>query len=560
MGVRGDSRAEQGQVALLRRVIEAGAAVGAELDTEAVLQRVVESACELTGARYGALGVLDPGRTYLERFVTVGIDEAERAAIGDPPRGRGVLGVLIREARPLRLDDLSEDPRAVGFPPGHPPMRSFLGVPVSLRGAPYGNLYLTEKADGHFTEHDVEAVELLAVLAATAIEHARIVDASRRWARRLEAMDEIMAALSDQTDAATLLALVADRLCELVDARLVVIHLLEGDDTLRTVAAAGDARGQVGEVVAAETKARHVLARQRGERVDSTIDDPEIDPRGAAVRHGIRAGMWIPLLLGQEPIGILIAGDRRRPDPRFSAEDQRIAEAFASRVAHIIDTNRRVNRQTVQSILDAQEQERRRLSRELHDETAQALTSIMLGIGSVESATDLEVARGQAARTRELVAEALAQVRAIAVALRPSALDDYGLVPALRRLAETTAASSAATIDLVAAFPDDRRFEPAVETALYRIVQEALGNAVRHGGASNVGVALSIRDRWLVATVEDDGGGFEPERVDPARLGLVGMRERASTLGGELTVESRSPGGTTVRVRMPLAGGLAEPL
>lgn len=206
------------QVALLRRVVQSGAAVSSELDAEALLQRIVEAACALTGARYAALGVLDPTRTYLEAFITTGVSDSERAAIGDPPRGLGVLGLLIRDPRPLRLTDISENPRAVGFPPSHPQMRSFLGVPILIRGAPFGNLYLTEKADGVFTEQDVEAVELLAAQAANAIEHSRIIGASRRWARRLEAMDEITAAISAETEFEHLLGLVAERLCELVEA------------------------------------------------------------------------------------------------------------------------------------------------------------------------------------------------------------------------------------------------------------------------------------------------------------------------------------------------------
>jgi signal transduction histidine kinase len=547
------------QVALLRRVIEAAAAVSTEVDTERVLQRIVEAASSVTGARYAALGVLDPSRTYLQQFVTAGIAPQERAAIGELPRGRGVLGALIRDARPLRLADIRDDPRAVGFPPGHPPMRSFLGVPVLLRGAPFGNLYLTEKRDGEFTEQDEEAVQLLAALAAGAIEHTRIIAASRRWARRVEAMDEIIAAISAETRMEPLLELVAERLQELVDARLVVIHLLEDGDTLRTVAAAGDARGSVGAVVSAETKARQVLARGRSERVDSTLDDPEIDPKGAAARHGIRAGMWIPLISAGKPLGILIAGDRRdRSDPRFSAEDLRIAETFADRVSVIINTNRRVSRQTVQAIIDAQEIERGRLSRELHDETGQALTSILLAIGAIERAGDLEAAKQQAEATQRLIRSALEQVRSIAVALRPPALDDYGVAPALQRLIDTAAASSGTAIDLALSLPENARFAPATETALYRIVQEAVANAIRHANATSISVAVSMHDRGVVATIEDNGRGFEPSAVDRSRLGVVGMRERAAVLGGEFSVESEPAGGTTVRVRLPAAGG-AQP-
>ncbi len=163
----------------LRALFEAGLAVSSELSLEALLRRLVEAAAELTGARYAALGVIDASGSELEQFVTHGIDDGLRAEIGSPPRGRGILGVLIREAQPLRLHDLAEDPRSVGFPPGHPPMRSFLGVPIMLRGVAYGNLYLTEKQSGEdFTDEDEELVRLLAGQAAVAVENARLYEAS----------------------------------------------------------------------------------------------------------------------------------------------------------------------------------------------------------------------------------------------------------------------------------------------------------------------------------------------------------------------------------------------
>src|SRR6266576_6162337 len=168
----------------LRALVDAGVAIASELSLDALLQRLVEKAAELTGARYAALGVIDQSGSGLERFVTTGIDAETHAAIGDLPRGRGILGALIAEAKSLRLHDLGEDPRSVGFPPNHPPMRSFLGVPILLRGVAYGNFYLTEKAgDEDFTEEDQELVTLLAGQAAVAIENARLYEATTQWSR-----------------------------------------------------------------------------------------------------------------------------------------------------------------------------------------------------------------------------------------------------------------------------------------------------------------------------------------------------------------------------------------
>jgi GAF domain-containing protein len=174
----------------LRALFAAGLAVSSELSLDALLRRLVKAAAELTGARYAALGVIDPSGSELEQFITHGVDAETRAEIGSLPRGRGILGVLIREAKALRLHDLAEDPRSVGFPPAHPPMRSFLGVPILLRGVSYGNLYLTEKeGDEDFTQEDEDLLTLLAGQAAVAIENARLYEASTRWSRQLQSLE-----------------------------------------------------------------------------------------------------------------------------------------------------------------------------------------------------------------------------------------------------------------------------------------------------------------------------------------------------------------------------------
>src|SRR3954447_9794544 len=225
----------------LRALFEAGLAVSSELSLEALLRRLVEAAAQLTGARYAALGVIDASGSELEQFITHGIDDALRAEIGALPHGRGILGVLIRDAEPLRLHDLAGDPRSVGFPPGHPPMRSFLGVPILLRGVAYGTLSLTEKEGGDdFTAEDEELVRLLAGQAAVAIENARLYESTASWSRQLESLIEVGNALATETDVDRQLDLVARRLRELLEARLVTLLLPAGADELRFVVAAGD--------------------------------------------------------------------------------------------------------------------------------------------------------------------------------------------------------------------------------------------------------------------------------------------------------------------------------
>src|ERR687883_1728020 len=224
----------------LRTLLETGIAISSALSLDAVLERIVLAAAALTGARYVALGVIDRSGTALERFVTTGIDDQTRSAIGDLPRGRGILGVLINEAQVLRLHDLQEDPRAVGFPPNHPEMHSFLGVPILLRGVAYGNLYLTQKETGEdFSEEDEELVTLLAAQAAVAVENARLYESATQWSRQLESLNEIGNALVTELDLGRLLELIARRLRELLDARLVTVLLPAGADDLRIAAAAG---------------------------------------------------------------------------------------------------------------------------------------------------------------------------------------------------------------------------------------------------------------------------------------------------------------------------------
>ena len=539
------------QAAVLRRVLDAGLQVGSEIALDLVLERIVEAACELTGARYGALGVLDPTGSELVEFVTVGISEEERLRLGELPRGRGILGALIRDASPLRLDELGEDPRSVGFPPGHPAMRSFLGVPIRVRAQPFGNLYLTEKQGGPFTEEDEDAVGLLAGQAAVVIEHARMVEASRRWSQRLEGLVEVSAAFNRELDLDALLGVIAQRLQALVDARLVLIELLEGDDRLRAVAVAGERteRLVLGSVAPAGSKALKVLGRRRSERVDSSLDDPEIDPHGTAVRLGIHSAMWIPLITRGGALGIITVADRHGADPRFSDEDLRVAETLAQRAAEAIDQSRRVNRHTVSAMLEAQETERGHLSRELHDQTGQALTAILLGLAALQKDSDNDTAT-RVESVKGLVKDALEQVRRIAVELRPAALDDFGLVAALDRLAETTTTEDL-RVEIVAVFTEQTRLPKDVETATYRIVQEAVTNAVQHANAHTISITLTHHNDHLVVLVEDDGAGFDPDQPSN-RLGLKGMHERATLQNGTLSVTSAPAQGTTIRLRIPM--------
>src|SRR5919204_1693955 len=301
----------------LRALVETGIAINSELSLDGVLERIVEAAARVTDARYAALGVIDRAGTGLERFVTHGIDDETRTQIGDPPHGRGILGVLIRDAAPLRLHDLAEDPRSVGFPPNHPPMRSFLGVPVMLRGVAYGNLYLTEKEDGaDFDDDDQELVTLLAAQAAVAIENARLYESATAWSRQLESLNEIGNALVSELDLGRLLHLVSTRLRELIAARVVAIALPSGNE-LRIEAAAGEGSESLMGLVLPRSlsKAGRVLERRQSERIDSILDDPEVHQETTR-QLAATSGLYVPLLAREHAIGVIIAHDKLAPDPR----------------------------------------------------------------------------------------------------------------------------------------------------------------------------------------------------------------------------------------------------
>jgi two-component system, NarL family, sensor histidine kinase DevS len=534
----------------LRTLFETGLAISSELSLDRVLHRIVEAAATVTGARYAALGVIDPGGAGLERFVTTGLDDATVEAIGEEPHGRGILGVLIRDATPLRLRDLSEDPRSVGFPPNHPEMHGFLGVPIAVRGVAYGNLYLTEKEGGEFTDEDEELVTLLAAQAGTAVENARLYESATEWSRRLESLNEIGNALVGELDLSRLLDLVARRLQSLIQARIVAIAIPAGEG-LRIEAAAGEDLASVTGVVLPRTgsKAGRVLERGRSERIDAILEDPEVD-QSATRQFGATTGLYVPLLARQHALGVLIAHDKLGGDPRFTDADARVAEQFATRAAIAVELSHRVARDSLKRVVTGQEVERRRLARELHDETGQALTSILLGLKAVEDAPDAESMRAAAAELRGLVVATLQDVRRLAVELRPKVLDDFGLVAALERLVETVSERSGIEIHLEARLGPDRLPE-LVETTLYRLVQEALTNVVKHAQARRVSVLLVRRAGSVTAVVEDDGVGFDAEAARPDGLGLPGMQERVGLLEGLLRVES-SPTGTTVAAEVPL--------
>ncbi len=386
-------------------LLAAALELAAEHDLDHILQQTVQRAAEVAEARFAALGVYDAGGR-IERFVHVGIDARTVARIGHHPRGRGLLGEVIVADGPIRLTDLSADPRSVGFPEHHPDMRSFLGVPVRLASRRFGNLYLTEKQGGReFDAEDERLVVTLAAFAAAAIEAALLLATERQ---------------------------------------------------LRNA---------------------HERAHAQSE------------------------------MLGR--------------------------------------------------VIDAQEAERARVARDLHDQIGQSLTSVLLGLRLVDGTLakdvpDLDDARAHTADARALVAQALDEVRRLAFDLRPTVLDDVGLVAAVRRLARGHTQHDGVPIKVtLLGLDDDTRLPPEIETVVYRVVQEALTNVARHAEASRADVEITASGHRVRAVVVDDGVGFTVSDGLPGSLGLAGMRERASLVGGRLEIISGPGEGTTVVLEVP---------
>jgi signal transduction histidine kinase len=544
----------------LARLLDVGRGVLSELDLDVVLDRVLDTAMELTGAQYAAIGVLDEERRALARFLTRGADEATHRAIGDLPQGRGVLGVLIDHPHPLRLKDVGDHPRSYGFPPGHPPMRSFLGVPILVRGQAWGNLYLTEKAGGDaFSELDEEAVVVLADWAAIAIDNARLYrsatgrrDELERAVRGLEATAAIARAVGAETDLSRVLELVVKRGRALIDAHDVLILLREGDEL---VVAAGAGHVSLDDeprrISVAGSTAGEVLDERRSRR----LSDADAELLVPAVQLGVTqatTALLVPLLYRGEALGVLVAFDRLGSNALFSHDDQALLEAFAAQAATAVATAQTVATDRLRRSLEASEAERRRWARELHDETLQALAGLRVLLSGAARLDDVERIRATLRDGIEQLTHDIESLRGLIAELRPAALDQLGLEPALASLAERTAVINGLEVRTSFDLPDDLRPTPETETTVYRIVQESLTNVAKHARADGVDVAVRYEGSEICIAVSDDGVGIDAQGPNGGGFGLTGMRERVELAGGELEVGPAEAGGTLVRARLPL--------
>jgi signal transduction histidine kinase len=540
-----------------RCLLDVGRALVGELDLEAVLERVLEEACAITGARYAALGVLNENRTGLERFLTRGIDPETHRAIGDLPHGRGVLGVLIEDPQPLRLNDVGSHPESYGFPANHPEMHTFLGVPVLARGQTWGNLYLTEKRGRQeFSDQDQEAVNVLAEWAGTAVENARLYESSERGrleaeraVRSLEAARDIADEVGGFSDVDRVLELIVKRGRALVDARTVLIMLRDRDELVVAASAghASDAKGRRFPIVGSTSG--EVLERGRPHRIKDVATELRIAASALGVNEA-KTALLVPMLHHRDGIGVLAAFDRGELGVEFSAGDEQLLRTFAASAANAVALNQSVAEDRLRSAIVAADAERSRWARELHDQTLQSLGGLRVLLASALRRGDASLSERAMHQAIEDIELEIENLRAIITDLRPSLLDDVGLLPAIEALVERRRRDGLRiTVEFASPTGGDGALAPELETTVYRIVQEALTNVSKHARASSAGVTVEVGDHDVVIEVHDDGRGFDTNAKSDG-FGLRGLAERAYLAGGTLDLESGEHG-TRVRAQLP---------
>lgn len=527
-------------------------AIGEGLDLDNTLHQIVESARSLVDARYGAFGVLDEDRSGLAQFVVAGMDQDQREQMGELPRGGGLLGELIARPEPLRLDNLTDHPSSVGVPAGHPPMHSFLGVPVRVRGQVYGNLYLTEKRHGRFSPDDEAVVTALAAAAALAIDNARLYSASRALVheaeqreRRLEASAEVTNALLGGTDPDEALALVAERATELTDGHAAIITTpaeRSGPEdepaTVRVTMSVGlEEDLPVGTGIAVRGSMLSAVLHSRAPRVEQALT---LDVAGEPV--GLGPSLVVPVRDGRNVSGILVVA-RRPGSPPFRPEQLSVVASFADQAALVV---RLAESQRARRQLDLFA-DRERIAADLHDNVLQRLFAVGLGLQATlpRIAVPHAIAR---------VNHAVDQLDSIVRDIRTTIFDLHtvdgrpGLGGRLRgvvaelstHVALEPVVRMSGPIDAVAA-----GLVPQVEA----VVREGVSNALRHGAPSSVTVTVSV-DEVLTVDVVDDGVGI-PAAV--ARSGLANLAARARAVGGDMLVGCRGgEGGTRLCWWVPL--------
>ncbi len=519
-------------------LVEAMLAVTSGLDLDTTLQTIVRTAAELVDARYGALGIIRGDSREISDFVLEGMGEADLAAIGRPPQGIGVLGVLLEDPTPIRLDDIRKHPASVGFPANHPPMRTFLGVPIRIRDEIYGNLYLAEKAGGRlFSEDDEVLVEALAAAAGVAVDNARLYGQSRARLAWIEATRDIATEMLGAGEPAQALRLIAERALHLTAAEAVVVAV-PADHGLVVAETAGNAGvpahlpiplqdNLIGDTFADGTPRRLVSGAELAPM-------PVTAPSGPA--------MLLPLRTADNIVAGVVVVLRRSGMPAYSDDEVTMMAAFADQATlawQLANTQRQMRDLDVLA-------ERERIARDLHDTVIQRLFAVGLSLQGAQ-------ARAVVPDVKERLADTVDELQSVIGDIRGTIFDLHGGAPGATRLrqriTEAVGGFAGAGVRTGVTFVGPLSVvEPTLADHAEAVVREAVSNAVRHARANTVAVSVRVEDDLTVEVV-DDGCGM-PADITPS--GLANLRSRAEEVGGKLCLADAPGGGTVLRWTAPL--------
>jgi signal transduction histidine kinase len=524
----------------LRALLRANRTIVAELSLSTVLHRIVEAARDVSRAKYAALGVIGPDG-LLEEFVHIGMDESAVEEIGELPKGRGLLGAVIEHPEPIRVSEISEDPRSSGFPPGHPAMHGFLGVPIRLRDQVFGNLYLTEPADGSFSDDDEELVSALAATASVAIENARLYEESRRRQEWLRASIEVQRAiLATDEDSHETLRRIAESALWLANADVVsIVRPSALPDHLEVAVAVGIGEEKLQGLQYQTAGSLAWEAMNAGHGMIGHVADlgPDHFVHLSSV-VSIGPVMTSPLIGEGAPRGAIVVG--RRPDGRaFTATDLDVTESFANQAALALElSDSRADQQRLTLLEDHD-----RIARDLHDHVIQRLFATGLSIQATASMVPNPDVNSRLVRSVEDLDETIKQIRTSIFQLRDAA-DESSLRNSVLSVVEQASAVFGFTPRVRFEGPLETVVQPDMVTDVQAVVREALTNAAKYAHATEVDVEITTDVTNLTITVVDNGVGIGNAK---RRSGIANLRARAERRGGSLLMAQRPAGGTELR-------------
>ncbi|MCU1549762.1 MAG: hypothetical protein JWR36_322 [Glaciihabitans sp.] len=524
----------------LRSLLKANQAVIENLDLPAVLRRIVVAAIDLVGAEYGALGVVAPDGT-LEQFINVGMSEHQIEMIGHLPEGHGLLGALIDDPRPIRIEQISEDPRSAGFPDHHPPMGSFLGVPIRVRDEVYGNLYLSNQSSGRFSSEDEQLVVALAATAGVAIENARLFEETHRRQAWSAASAEFTAALLSAEQGSAISTL-AGRVLQLAEADVVWVLLPTSDpavlvaDTARGIdedEIQGSAVPISGSIVADVLEGKQPRQIDDGSQSEIPLSDGRV----------LGSVMAVPMIVSGMTQGVLLVG-RLKGRARFALVDLEMAADFAGQASVAMELSAaRADRQRMALLED-----RGRIARDLHDHVIQQLFGTGLELQSIAGGLPAGPLSNRIIQSIANLDASISQIRTVIFALSAQTDDSRNTVRHLLiDLANELAAGLSSTPNVNFSGPVDLVVMDDLADDVVAVTREALVNVIKHAEATRTSVSLTVVDNSVILEIVDDGKGSSGSQ---RRSGISNLEHRALSRGGEFAFDSTA-GGTRVTWRVP---------